>query len=263
MRLSIVAVFLWTTAFADSPPRIAVIIDDIGYNFELGQRATELPGPIACAVLPDAPRARTLAEAAYHNGKEVLLHLPLQSVHHDGVDEPSSLVLDMSRGQFRAAFQENLAGVPYVVGVNTHRGSLLTRHPGHMRWLMEELVATGGLFFVDSFTTHASVAIDVAREAGVPSLRRDVFLDFEQSEEAVRREFARLIDIAERRGSAVGIGHPYSITLDLLERELPALESYGIELVAVSRLVAEPQSGLKSARLRNPLSAAESKQPTN
>ena len=211
---------------AAATPRIALIIDDLGYQF-------------ACAVLPATPRGRELAALAADNGKEVLLHLPLQP-QEGGLGDPGLLRLDMSRGQFSEAFVANLADVPFATGVNNHRGSLLTRHPGHMGWLMEELRAHGGLFFVDSYTTRHSVALALAEEAGVPALRRDVFLDNERRPEAIARAFERLKRRARANGTAVGIGHPYPETLEFLEQALPALGDEGIELVPLRALFPPP-----------------------
>lgn len=232
------------TAGSDKP-RIAIIVDDFGYQLAAGRRGVSLPGPVACAVLPQTPRAELLAEAAHAAGKEVLMHLPLQAVGEQAA-EPGGIFLDMSREQLAQAFAGNLASIPHVIGVNTHRGSLLTRHPGHMHWLMEEIDARGNLFFVDSYTTADSIALQLARESGVPAVRRDVFLDPDAAPATVEREFARLKKLARVRGMAVGIGHLYPATLALLERELPKLESEGIELVSISDYVAHAQPGIAS-----------------
>ena len=218
-------------------PRIAIIIDDLGYQLEAGHRSINLPGPVACAILPSTPRATSLAEAAFANGKEVLLHLPLEAGSENGRPEPGGMLLDMSREQFTTIFAKDLDSVPHAIGVNSHRGSMLTRHPGHMNWLMEELLRRGDLFFVDSYTTHQSVALQLARENGVPALRRDVFLDPDRQAETVEREFERLKTLARKNGAAVGIGHPFPATLALLEREIPKLNDEGIELVSISELV--------------------------
>jgi polysaccharide deacetylase 2 family uncharacterized protein YibQ len=239
-------------AMADFPealPRIAIIIDDLGYGLAIGERAMNLPGPVAYAVLPVTPRGRMLAEKAHANGKEVLLHLPLQSSTHEQTDEPGGLLLDMTRGQFASAFSESFESVPHAVGINSHRGSLLTRHPGHMAWLMEEIRDRGSLFFVDSYTTPESIALKLAREAGVPAVRRDVFLDPDRAPGTVEREFARLKKLARQRGFAVGIGHPYPQTLTLLEDELPKLEEQGFELVSISSYVTLMNESLSSAQV--------------
>lgn len=234
-------------AAATQKPRIAIIIDDLGYQLRAGRRAVELPGPVACAVLPDTPRAAMLAEEAFAAGKDVLLHLPLQSVGYQGRVEPGSILLEMTHDELARSFARSIASIPHVVGVNTHRGSLLTRHPGHMSWLMQEISAEGDLFFVDSYTTRESIALKIARESGVPSVRRDVFLDPDRSPATVAREFARLKKLARQRGMAVAIGHPYATTLTLLERELPKLADQGFDLIGIGDYIALTEEGSRTA----------------
>jgi polysaccharide deacetylase 2 family uncharacterized protein YibQ len=233
-----VSLFLLLTSasLADSP-RIAIIIDDLGYHLANGKRAIELPGTITYSFLPGSPRAQLLADRAHAAGKEVLLHLPLQAYSADQSVEPSEINFNMSQAGVELAFSQALDAVPHVVGINSHRGSLLTRHPGHMMWLMQEIAKREQLFFVDSFTTHHSVAMQIAEESGVDATKRDVFLDPDRSPETVAREFERMKEFARRRGQVVAIGHPYPSTLELLERELPRLIEEGFELVSVSEIV--------------------------
>lgn len=229
-----VAIATTVSPAAFAAPRIAIIIDDLGYQLAAGRRAIELPGPLAFAVLPATPSGRVLAEVAHRNGKEVLLHLPLEAVEQQGPPEPGVITMDMTRDMFRHAFAAALDSVPYAIGVSSHRGSLLTRHPGHMAWLMQEIRLREGLFFIDSYTHHKSVALRIAEEAGVAAVRRDVFLDSDRSATALAREFDRLKALALENGVAVGIGHPYPETLDFLERELRALDGEDFELIPIS-----------------------------
>lgn len=246
------ALLLAAQSLASTLPRVAIIIDDLGYQMETGRDAIELPGPLAYAVLPATPLGERLARLAHERGKEVLLHLPLQAVEVSGRVDPGCIVLDMSRADLAAAFSRAIESVPYAIGVSSHRGSLLTRHPGHMRWLMEEIARRDELFFIDSFTTHRSVALQMAHEAGVPALKRNVFLDHERSEQAVRQGLARLKQLAREKGAAVAIGHPYPETLAVLEEALPELAGEGIELVPLSELF---------ARDMNPADQLASKEP--
>jgi len=236
--LSVFATLLLVAAaHGESLPRIAIIIDDLGWQMAAAERVIDLPGPVSCAVLPQTPRGVLVANKAHQRGKDVLLHLPLQPISKDGAADPGRLTLDMSRRRFAEMFAANLEAVPFAVGVNNHRGSLLTRHPGHMRWLMEEIAARDDLFFVDSFTTAQSVALTIATEEGIPARRRDVFLDADASPQRIAAEFERLKALARKHGDAIGIGHPYPATLDFLERELPRLEAEGILLVGIRELV--------------------------
>jgi uncharacterized protein len=227
---------VWLATPAQAMPRIAIIIDDLGNQPVEGRRAVDLPGPVAMAFLPHTPNGRQLAVRAHAAGKEVMLHLPLQALNGDELG-PGAITLDTTEEAFRRILRANLESVPHVRGVNTHMGSLLTRHPGHMSWLMDEIVAIGGLFFVDSYTALESVALQMAAEAGVPALRREVFLDSDPDPDAIRYQFMRLVRLAQEQGQSVGIGHPYPATMDVLEDLLLRLDEFGVELVPVEALL--------------------------
>ena len=217
-------------------PSIALIIDDLGNQYSHDSEAIKLPGPVTCAFLPYAPFSRSLAEQAYAGRKEVMLHLPMQAVNEEP-REAGELTLDMTRLQFNQTLQGDLAAVPHASGINNHKGSLLTRHPGHMAWLMQDMERQSGLYFVDSRTTVYTVARQLANEYRIPSIDRKVFLDNEQTTGAIQAQFRRLLDIARREGTALGIGHPHEETLAVLRQELPGLADYNIRLVTVSQLI--------------------------
>lgn len=224
------------TRQSDDIPTVSIIIDDLGEDLHAGRRAINLPGPLAYSLLPHTTYVRDLAKAAHRRNKEVLLHLPMQTV--DGRDVGrGGLTLDMTEHELARMLREDIASVPHVVGINNHMGSLLTRHPGHMLWLMREINRHGDLFFVDSRTTVTTVAQQVANENGVPNLRRDVFLDHDPDPDFIARQFRQLLHVARRQGWALGIGHPYATTLDFLEQHLPRLGEYGVRLVPVSSLI--------------------------
>lgn len=84
------AALAWTcaNACADPAPKVALIIDDLGYRWAEGLRAAHLPGPVAVAVLPHAAHSAELAREADVNGKEVVLHLPMQLVGADADSGP-------------------------------------------------------------------------------------------------------------------------------------------------------------------------------
>lgn len=226
------------TAGEGAAPRFAIIIDDLGHQRRLGERAVALPGPIAASVLPHTPHGRHLAARAHAAGKEVLLHLPMQA-SADRAPALGGISLEHSLLATREILADALASVPHAAGINNHQGSLLTRHPGQMVWLMEALKRYPGIFFVDSYTTHRSVALQVARENNIPALRRDVFLDSVPEFDAIAREFERLKRIARERGFAVAIGHPLPQTLEFLETRLADLSPDNYRLVPLAALLPE------------------------
>ncbi len=231
---------------SSSPPRLALIIDDLGNWRSGGVRATALPGPVACAVLPHTPFATLIAEQAHLAGKEVMLHLPLAPIKQNMTDA-GTIYIDTTQTQLARIFSVNIESIPHVVGVNNHMGSLLTQHPGHMGWLMDEMRDRGGLFFVDSYTSEASIALKIATEQGIPATRRDVFLDNVPTIAAIEKEFLRLKKLARRNGVAVGIGHPYPATLAYLEHALPKLDGEGIQLISVADLIRFRESAARGS----------------
>jgi polysaccharide deacetylase 2 family uncharacterized protein YibQ len=229
-----------TTAAAEpgTEATIGLIIDDLGNNLHEGERAAHLPGAVACAILPHTRYARTIADAAFGSGKEVMLHLPMES--RDAREEPGPGQLDtgMPALEMRATLDYNLTTVPHVVGVNNHMGSLLTTEPVAMDWLMREL-GQRHLFFIDSRTAATSVAAARARLFGVPVLERDVFLDDDLSPQGVQAQLERLERLARRRGFALAIGHPHPVTLTALEKWLPRLQERGVRLIPLTVRMAE------------------------
>jgi len=217
-------------------PVIGIIIDDMGNLEQRDKRALRLPGPVTFAFLPHTPHARELAELAHQRNKEVMIHLPMESMQHNKLG-PGALTLDMTAKQFTQQLTLDIAAIPHAVGLNNHMGSLLTQHPGHMQWLMTELNKRKDLYFVDSYTTKTSIAQQLANENRVPNIRRDVFLDHDRNPETIRFHLRRLIKKARRNGSALAIGHPFPETMAVLEEELPKLREQGIILLSVSQLL--------------------------
>lgn len=228
------------TVEAVQTPLVSLIIDDLGDRYDDGSRAIALPGQLTYAILPQTTFSSRLAEMAHGKGKEVMLHQPMQAVNGKAMG-PGGMEMAMSHRALLATLEANLASVPHARGVNNHMGSLLTRHPGHMAWLMAALRQRGGLYFVDSSTTSKSVAQQIALEYKLPVMRRHVFLDHERDEQRISGQFVQLVRQAHRNGHAVGIGHPYPETLAVLEQMLPQLEGFGVRLVPVSELIAHKE----------------------
>jgi len=219
-------------------PVITIIIDDIGYRKQHDLQALALPGPVAYAILPYAPHTSAMALLADQRGKEILLHQPMQAtqLEKNKYLGPGALTLNMTRDEFIRTINVNMNNLPHLIGVNNHMGSLLTRHPVQMQWLMESIKAYSR-FYLDSLTSKESVAGAIARKNGVVYLTRDVFLDNNRDPAYIRAQFAELVKIAKQKGSAIAIGHPYKSTIGVLSDELLHLGKYGVELVGIKSLM--------------------------
>lgn len=235
---------------ASNTARVAIIIDDIGYNLQHGQRALSIPQTLTYSFFPIAPHRDRLLQFAEQRGKEIMLHLPMESLHSQHTLGAGAVLSAHNSEKIRQQVHAALAAVPRAVAVNNHQGSLLTSLPEPMQAVMRALREHGTQIYVDSRTTAKTLAEDSARAQGLVALRRDVFLDNVEDASAIRQQLAALINLAKLRGSAVAIGHPKEATLLVLEQELPRLAAAGVQFVSVSELA-------KSTRAANTtLSAA-------
>jgi uncharacterized protein len=229
---TIFLVYVFTGTPVHAEKLASIIIDDVGNNYNDGYEVISLPETLTIAILPETTYARQLARLAKMRKKEVMLHLPMQSVEHYDF-APGRLDLHMTQREFRRQLHSDLNSVPYIQGVNNHMGSLLTRHPGHMTWLMDELSRRGGLYFVDSKTTSKSIADKIAMENNVPVLSRDFFLDPDHETDTLRQQFDLFIQKINQRGYALAIAHPYPETIKFLKTHLDELGQHGINLIHV------------------------------
>lgn len=212
--------------------KLAIIIDDIGYNIPLGEKAVALRAPVTLSVLPHTPGGKKLAEAGHQAGKQIMLHIPMSNISHKNLG-PGALTTDMSKDEFIASLRDSIQDIPHVSGINNHMGSELTAMQEPMNWLMQE-IAKQHLFFIDSLTSADSVAFASASKCGIVTAQRDVFLDNTREEEAIERQLLKAIALAKKQGYAIAIGHPYPSTLKVLASYAGRFIDHGVLITPAS-----------------------------
>ncbi len=217
-------------------PRLSIVLDDAGNSLDPLAAIAALPRAVAVAVLPNAAHAAEVARELSAQDREVLLHMPMEAVPNGGSGTGEGAVeTGLGAEEIRARVARALDVVSGARGVNNHMGSRATADRSAMDAVMQELKARN-VFFLDSRTTPDSVAEEAARAAGLPALRRDVFLDVTDDPAAVRLALREAIGLAKEHGHAVAIGHVHPVTLEVLRIAL-AQDLGGVELVPPSRLL--------------------------
>ena len=215
--------------------RLAIIIDDLGYDRELAESIFQLPYPLTLSVLPHLPHSTEIAEEAFRRGYQVMLHLPMEA-KSDEKAESIELRPGMDPAEVVRVMQGMLSTVPQALGVNNHQGSLGTSDVALMDAIMPALHERD-LYFVDSRTAPSSIAVAAARRARVPAASRDIFLDDAADSHSIRHELDQAVRYAKAHGEAVAIGHPRPATVAALSEYLPEIEREGITLVFASQVV--------------------------
>lgn len=217
--------------------KVAIIIDDLGYNNHRADEFLKIDAKLTFSVFPLAPNSMSIAQKANAMGKDVMLHLPMEPYRYPEKNPGNgALLLSMGDEELREILDTDIMSVPFIKGINNHMGSRFTEDRKKMRVVLEK-IEKRGLFFLDSLTSSDSVGYKLAREIGLKTAARDIFLDNEKDVEYISAQIDKLVRISQRRGYAIGIGHPYPSTIEALKRKIPELEAKGIEVVPISHLV--------------------------
>ena len=218
---------------------IAILIDDIGPNAAVSRRTLDLPPAVSLAILPDAGEDDALAAAARAQGREVIIHAPMEAASSRIDLGPYGLRLESGADDLKSNLNKMFQAFDGYRGMNNHMGSLLTQDRAAMETVMQALKERG-LFFVDSRTIAASVAAEAARAAGIPYASRDVFLDHEETPDFTRAALRKTEEIAARNGTAIAIGHPKPVTLAVLAEWIPEAQKRGFVLIPISDALTYP-----------------------
>lgn len=237
----------WQRFAALAPPikgraQVAIVLDDMGLSQFRSDRAIALPRPITLAILPYGNHLDGLVARARTAGHEILVHLPMEPQAADADPGPNALLTGLPIAELDRRIAANLARLDGYVGINNHMGSRFTASAREMRRVMRALQARD-LLFLDSLTTGKSTGHSLAREFGIPSVVRDIFLDNDRDPAKIRKQLERTVARARKNGHAIAIGHPYPETLDALESWLPGLAKRGLVLVPISALVKQQAPG--------------------
>ncbi len=218
--------------------RAAIVIDDMGRDINALRRILAIDIPVTISVLPYLSHSRETAVEASERGREVLLHLPMEPMNM-ARNNPGkgALLTTMGEDEIKGLVREDIDSIPNILGVNNHMGSRFTGDERSMRAVLEVLKEDGDLFFLDSKTISSSKAYELAREMGVKSAERSVFLDNKRDVEYIRERLTELIEVANRKGEGIAIGHPYPETIRAIEEMAPLFREKGVEVVRLSELV--------------------------
>lgn len=216
--------------------KIALVLDDWGYNLKNLGALKQIKEPLTLAILPRRAFSLAVAKAVQELNQEAILHLPLEPYQGmDGRLEPETILVGMDKQEALKILDADIKSVPGIKGVSNHMGSRATENAALMGIILAELKRRG-LYFLDSFTGK-TVCKGLAGKIGLPYERRQVFLDNKNDEKYILSQFELLAKIAKQRGSAIGIGHDRPKTLEVLVKAVPEFKKRGFQFVFVSELV--------------------------
>lgn len=214
--------------------RIAIVLDDWGYNLNNLRALEEIRYPLTASVLPNLAYTRDVSEELHSRGIEVILHLPMEPDDKLSL-EKNTILVSLDKTRILDILDRDLSSIRYADGVSNHMGSRATSDSRTMEIILKELKKRR-LYFLDSFVTSKSVCLELARRVGLKSFKRDVFLDNQEEREYIKKQIYILKEKARARGFAIGIGHDRKLTLEVLKEVMPKIAKEGFKFVFLSEV---------------------------
>ncbi len=217
--------------------KIAIVMDDICASMSPVQQLLQLDIIVTPAILPGTRNDLKSTTLLQQNGREYLIHMPMQPRSYPRTNPGSNaLLLGQTEAETISLIRDYIREVPGAVGGNNHMGSRYTQVAPAMRTVLREL-KTQGLFFIDSRTIGDSVAFTEARKMGMETATRNIFLDNKSDVDYIRNQIRKMIKLATDNREIIAICHPHAVTLEALRLEQAWLKRQPVDFVAASEVV--------------------------
>ncbi len=219
--------------------KIAIVLDDWGYNLKNRDFITDNDFSLTLSVLPFKPFSTEVARLAHQKNKDVIVHMPMEPHNKDdyGLEE-KTLLTTMDRDTVLKMLDLAFESVPYARGISNHMGSMATENTRLMRIVLEYL-KKHEMLFLDSLVTPRSVCRKIAQGLKLRYAQRNVFIDNESDRAYIRSQLDKLAFMAKIKGMAIGIGHDRVNTIAVLKEAIPELEAQGYEFVNLSEVAVQ------------------------
>lgn len=217
--------------------KIAIVIDDWGYNLKNRDFITDNDFSLTLSVLPFKAFSTEVARLAHSKNKDVIIHMPMEPHNKDdyGLEE-KTLLTTMDKDTVIKILDQAFGAVPYARGISNHMGSMATENTRLMKIVLDYLKKRE-MFFLDSLVTPRSVCRRLAQSIRLRYAQRNVFIDNESDRAYIRAQLVKLAVMAKSKGVAIGIGHDRVNTVAVLKEVIPELEAQGYEFVSLSEVV--------------------------
>ncbi|MBY0541624.1 MAG: divergent polysaccharide deacetylase family protein [Campylobacterales bacterium] len=195
-------------------PKIAIVIDDVTTQAQK-DKILSMGYKINMAFLPPTKTHPDSAKIA-HSLSFHMIHFPMQASSAFKGEEINTLTINDSYETIEKRVKQLREWYPNAVYTNNHTGSVFTENEEAVDKLFRALKKYN-FIFVDSRTSAKSVAKKYAKKYDMPYIVRNTFIDNDRDFKSIQNQLKKAIDIAKKQGYAIAIGHPHTVTLEVLK----------------------------------------------
>ncbi|MCO7726654.1 divergent polysaccharide deacetylase family protein [Brucella intermedia] len=222
--------------------RIALVIGGLGLSQTGSMEAIDkLPQEITLGFAPQGNSLQRWMQAARQNGHELVLQLPMEPFDYPRVNPGrNTLTVDDGAKKNQASLLWALSRMTNYAGVMNYMGARFTAETEAFSPVLGE-IGRRGLYYLDDGTSARSQADRIAESDAVAFAAADVLIDAAQDRGAILDRLDELERIARAKGSAIGTGSAFAVTVDAVAAWANEVKKRGIEIVPVSALVRDPE----------------------
>ena len=232
-----VNVYAHTYAGNNGDPKIALIVGGLGLNPTLTERAIdELPASVSLSFAPYAKDLEFWTKKARDAGHEILIELPMEG--YGGNQEAlGAAALLSSRSS-----EENLQRLDWLLSrfggyfaATNYMGAKFSTDDNAMSPVLQKL-REAGIGYIDS--TGAAARAKGANGLPIAVVNETIHAANDESgRRTVKRELARLEQVARRNGSAIGKTYAYAGTLEEIIAWTEGLEEKKLSAAPASSIL--------------------------
>ncbi|WP_288758537.1 divergent polysaccharide deacetylase family protein [uncultured Brevundimonas sp.] len=215
-------------------PRVALIVGGLGLNAVTTRAAIErLPPEVTLSFVPYAENLQGWIDQARAQGHEVMLEMPMEpSGYPDNDPGPYTLLASGGPDDVKAKMDWLLGRATGYFGVTNYLGDRFAASDQGMGAFLSVLRQHGVAFLDDGSFQR--------RPGAWARASADKIIDQTQSPAAVIAALNSLEAQAKIRGSALGTGFSYPVTVETAARWTAGLEQRGLQLAPASAMTMRP-----------------------
>jgi polysaccharide deacetylase 2 family uncharacterized protein YibQ/cell division protein FtsB len=211
-------------------PLLVIIIDDMSFKNQV-RELKSIPLKITPSFFPPTKRHPNTAIYA-KNFSHYMVHVPMQALHFNK-PEPNTLTTNDDYHEIKQRIDYIKKLFPKAKFINNHTGSKFTADTTSMKYLFKALKADH-LGFVDSKTTPLSKSAIAEKYYKIPLFSRNIFLDNKPEIPYIKNQLKKAVQIAQKKGYAIAIGHPHKTTFLALKNSQNILKN--VKVVYIDEL---------------------------
>jgi polysaccharide deacetylase 2 family uncharacterized protein YibQ len=215
---------------SDGRPMVALIVGGLGLNPATTKEAIEqLPPQVTLSFVPYTTGLQGWIDLARASGHEVIIEVPMQPINYPDNDPgPQTLMANARTEDLVAHINWALSRASGYYALMNYQGGAFFKDKAGVGTLMTNLKSRG-IAFVDD-----GQARGVTGAWGRASADR--VIDSQINATAIQAQLSGLEATAKTRGSALGTGFAYPVTLAVALRWTQSLDAKGLQLAPASAL---------------------------